>query len=326
MKRVQRSDALVKIRKTVVGSFPKLANQIDEALKKAIDIQLRSGIEIVSDGEQRADMIEYFEQIPGMARGLGELRIQSKISPPQNPSEIVKVKDFMLAKDYVKKLGKGDVAIKTAITGPITLGVTCAASGLKHYSGLTDIRLYSDLSEALEPILIELLRLGSFVQLDEPGLSAGYMAPSQALPIIHNLFDRIAGARTTPGSISIHVCGSLKRLPKLFEGLLEFNLDVVSLAFSGRTEHENADLISEALFESARKRLGVGCTPVSALNVEGVENVEQIYRRIRTIVDKVGERNIAYAHPDDGFKSTPLEVSELVLQRFSQAVDRCSLQ
>lgn len=314
----------MKIGKTVVGSFPKLPVDVEESIKTVIDIQLRNGIGIVSDGEQRADMIAYFEQMPGLTRGPTGVTVSSKISPPEDPSVLAKVSDFLLAKNYLRKIGKETVPIKTAVTGPITLGVTCAASGLKYYSGFNDEALYRDLSEALESVAAKLLQLGSYVQLDEPGLSAGYMAPSKALAILRELFDNIESSKKSPGSVSIHVCGSLVKMPSLLEGLLELNLDVVSLAFSGSTEEQNLNLISEGLFKDSGKRLGLGCTEASAVQKSDVESGEQIYRRIRSIADRVGSNNIAYAHPDCGLKGATLDVSELILQRLSEAVDLCN--
>jgi methionine synthase II (cobalamin-independent) len=310
------------LRKTVVGSFPRLPFEIDQAIRAVIDLQLHAGMDIVSDGEQRADMITYFEDIPGLSRCAKGLAVNSKISAPQNPLEVAKVKDFITAKDYLRRLGREGIFLKTAVTGPVTLGFTCATAGLKHYSGLLDERLYIDLSEALEPVITTLLNLGSYVQIDEPGLSAGYIDPSLVMPILRGLFSHVSTKRRFAGSVSIHVCGGLGRSHKIMKGLLELDVDVLSLAFSGPTERSNLDLISESLLEGSGKRLGVGCTPVSITEKEAVEDARDICLRIKKICDKVGRRNVAYAHPDCGLRGTSLEVSELILQRFSEGVDR----
>lgn len=310
------------LKKAVIGSFPRLPLDIDKAIRAIVDLQLRTGMEIISDGEQRADMITYFEEIPGLGRGAKGLVVDSKIVPPGEPLDLVKVKDFILTKDYLRKLGRADIALKTAVTGPITLGVTCAAAGLRYYSGLRDQRLYRDLSEALGPVIAALLNLGSYVQIDEPGLSAGYMDPSVAFPILRDLLNHVRTSKKAVGSLSIHVCGRLDRSLKILKGLLELDLDVVSLAFSGPVERSNIDLLSESLLEGSGKRLGVGCTPASITQKEAVEKAEDIYQRIRGVCDKVGRKNVAYAHPDCGLKGIPFEVSELILQRLSEAVDR----
>jgi methionine synthase II (cobalamin-independent) len=82
------------------------------------------------------------------------------------------------------------------------------------------------------------------------------------------------------------------------------------------------NLISESLFKDSGKKLGVGCASVTALQQDQVEDADQIYHRIRNVADKAGERNLAYAHPDCGLRGVPLEVSELILHRLSEAVTR----
>ncbi|MBS7623013.1 hypothetical protein KEJ39_04985, partial [Candidatus Bathyarchaeota archaeon] len=68
------------LRKTVVGSFPRLPFGIDQAIRAVIDLQLQAGMDIVSDGEQRADMITYFKEIPGLGRCAKGLAVDTKIS------------------------------------------------------------------------------------------------------------------------------------------------------------------------------------------------------------------------------------------------------
>ncbi|MGB6679702.1 MAG: hypothetical protein WBF08_00080, partial [Candidatus Bathyarchaeia archaeon] len=192
------------LKKTVIGSFPKLQMPIEEAIQKIIDLQLRKKIDIISDGEQRTDMITYFQDIPGLITAPKGLSIGSKITPPEDASKTLKIQDFRYAQNYLKELKIDNVFLKTAITGPITLGLTCATSGLKYYSGFNDLKLYQDLSEALRPVISELLRQGSFVQLDEPGLSAGYMEPKKALDILENLISQVSNEKRYSGALSVH--------------------------------------------------------------------------------------------------------------------------
>lgn len=78
---------------------------------------------MVSDGEQRTDIINYFN-----------LR---------------------------------DVKVKVSITGPITLGFACAYTGVEHYNGMRDMRLYSDFASALKPLATAIAKTGCYVQIDE---------------------------------------------------------------------------------------------------------------------------------------------------------------
>jgi methionine synthase II (cobalamin-independent) len=309
------------LKKTVIGSFPKLQIPIEEAIKKIIDLQLRNKIDIISDGEQRTDMITYFQDIPGLTSAPKGLSVGSKITPPEDPSKTLKVRDFQYAQNYVRELKINNVFLKTAITGPITLGLTCATSGLKYYSGFNDQKLYQDLSEALRPVISKLLRQGSFVQLDEPGLSAGYMEPIKALEILENLIRQVSHEKEHPGALSVHICGSLERSPKLLEGLLKLNdLDVVSLGFSGPKEQRNVKLISKSLFHE-KARLGIGCVYNLAINENDVDETQKILERINEISSRIGNENIAYAHPDCSLRNVTPAVAEFILERLSQAVD-----
>jgi methionine synthase II (cobalamin-independent) len=309
------------LKKTVIGSFPKLQIPIEEAIKKIIDLQLRNKIDIISDGEQRTDMITYFQDIPGLITTPKGLSIGSKITPPEEPSKTLKIQDFKYAQNYLKELKIDNIFLKTAITGPITLGLTCATSGLKYYSGFNDLKLYQDLSEALRPVISELLRQGSFVQLDEPGLSAGYMEPIKALAILENLINQVSHEKEHPGALSVHICGSLERSPKLLEGLLKLNdLDVVSLGFSGPKEQRNVKLISKSLFHE-KGRLGIGCVYNLAINENDVDETQKILERINEISSRIGNENIAYAHPDCSLRNVTPAVAEVILERLSQAVD-----
>ncbi|MFC1506957.1 hypothetical protein ACFLQ6_07800 [Thermoproteota archaeon] len=309
------------LKKTVIGSFPKLQMPIEEAIKKIIDLQLRNRIDIISDGEQRTDMITYFQDIPGLISAPKGLSVGSKITPPEDASKTLKIRDFRYAQNYLKELKIDNVFLKTAITGPITLGLTCATSGLKYYSGFNDLKLYQDLSEALRPVISELLRRGSFVQLDEPGLSAGYMEPIKALDILENLISQVSHEKEHSGALSVHICGSLERSPKLLEGLLKLNdLDVVSLGFSGPKEQRNIKLLSKSIFHEKAK-LGVGCVYNLAINENDVDENQEILERINEISSRIGKENVVYAHPDCSLRNVTPNVAEFILERLSEAVD-----
>ncbi|MBS7628730.1 hypothetical protein KEJ23_01965, partial [Candidatus Bathyarchaeota archaeon] len=61
---------------------------------------------------------------------------------------------------------------------------------------------------------------------------------------------------------------------------------------------------------------------ISPTRESDVDSEDNIYSRLRTISGIVGCGNIAYAHPDCGMRNTPMNVSKIILQRLSMAVDR----
>ena len=168
--------------RAVVGSFPSFDNDIETSILHIIDLQLKYGIEVISPGEQRYDMIAYFSEVlPGLKHEGSKSFIIGRIQPPEDLNKFEKFKDFKLVKNYLEQSGKTG-KIKVTITGPITLGFTCAATlnphrgiSIEPYKNIIDTNLYEDVSNALQPIASEFQKKGAMVQIDEPGFSAGYI-------------------------------------------------------------------------------------------------------------------------------------------------------
>jgi methionine synthase II (cobalamin-independent) len=303
---------------TVVGSLPRLAARIDDSIKEAVNLQVRLGYSIVSDGEQRADMISYFESLPGLARISNEIVVSGRIEPFEDPDEFVKVRDYRFVKDYLATL-KADVQVKTSLTGPVTLGFTCAARSLGvYYRSIDDERLYSDLAQAIKPIMIRLLELGSLVQIDEPGISAGYLAPEFAVSILRRLFDDLPEDVYAQRKVSLHTCGSLNQ--RLVSNLLRVEVPILSVALSGAEGLMNLHFLPRKLLTQHRKALGAGCVPVTFSDTQSVDTSHKISLRISEILDSVGAENVAYIHPNCGLRNLPRDVAETILLNLSQAV------
>ena len=112
------------MKSTVVGSFPvevkkasstknKLLNALGaydpfkESIKDSVIAQLDAGVDIISDGQVRGDMVSIFtEYIPGMKIEDGNTFIVSKI---RNPTQEISIKDLQFAKKVMKEYygGKG---------------------------------------------------------------------------------------------------------------------------------------------------------------------------------------------------------------------------
>ena len=169
----------MRIEKTVVGSFPKTDSPLEKGIREIVDLQLYYGIDVITDGELRSNMIQYFEQIPGLERLSDGLRIVGKIEPMEGDKidGFYKIIDYKTVKSILENLGKESVKIKISITGPMTLGTLCAStdieSTLEHYDLDDEEALYSDFSRALLPLAERALDIGAYVQIDEPLLSTG---------------------------------------------------------------------------------------------------------------------------------------------------------
>ena len=175
------------IERTVIGSFPRQLDSYSliKDIRKVVDLQLAYDIDIITDGEQRGGMIEYFEQIPGLGKTDGSLKIVGKIRPMDNLDNFHKFFDYKMVKSYLASRNREDIKVKITLTGPITLGFTCAFGGIRHYKNYRDERLYSDLSEALIPLAEKSLDIGGHLQIDEPGVSGRYVSPKFARKFLY---------------------------------------------------------------------------------------------------------------------------------------------
>ena len=125
---------------TVVGSLPVEKNKpsnfkdkilnifgaydpFKNAIQNAVFTQLDAGVDIISDGQTRGDMISQFSKyIPGMKIENNSTFIVSKIKKPINE---ITVKDLLFAKKLIKKYYPNNVPeaknIKGIVTGPSTI-------------------------------------------------------------------------------------------------------------------------------------------------------------------------------------------------------------
>jgi len=307
----------------VVGSFPKSKNPLEDAIREVVDLQLRYDIDIVTDGELRGNMIQYFDQIPGLERSGEGLRIAGKVEPAgrDEVDAFTKIEDYRLVKSILKTMGKEHVKAKVEITGPMTLGTICAStdveSTVKHYDLEEEEVLFSDFSSALLPVVNRALEIGAYVQIDEPLLSTGQVSVESARKILKAFASHLPSSSIDEGKVLCHVCGSIKSVAGLYDVLLSLGIPVLSLGFSGEKERDNFDVISRASFEEHGKKLGAGF--ISNISAEEESVVFARYKRIEEIV---GRENIRYVHPDCGFRLTPPEKVRTILERMKTVADK----
>ena len=310
------------IKKAAVGSLPRLDDSLEKSIEKAINIQLRHGLDVITDGEQRSDMIGYFEQIPGLTRSDGKVGVSGRIRRPIHVEESHKLKDFSFARKCLRDKGNEDVGLKVEVTGPTTLGFTCATTKLKGYKSVADLELYRDLASALRPLIDELLRLDAYVQIDEPGLSAKFLDPVQAITLINEIVKDLKYFERGKGRLSVHVCGDVTKTAGLFSLLIGLDVDILSLAFGGKVEGRNLELLSDEKFIKSKKQLGFGCLSVTSPTIDSIEPVQEVVELLNKGVRKVGFEKLAYVHPNCGFRNTPLDVTEEILSRMKVSVEQ----
>jgi 5-methyltetrahydropteroyltriglutamate--homocysteine methyltransferase len=309
------------IETTVVGSFPKFEGSLDEAIKKVVKLQLDCGIDVISDGEQRGSMISYFEQLSGLEKTMGSLRIVSKVGPIEDDLDSFhKIVDYKRIKTILEDFGRDDVKVKVTFTGPVTLGAICALTDMQSaekYYDLVDRReLYFDFAYALLPLVLRALELGALVQIDEPLLSTGSIELGFVKEVLQDFFEELPASYVSDERVSIHVCGSIKRVFGLFDILLGLPVFVLSLGFSGEKERENMKIISKERLEDNSKKLGVGF--ISNIEVEDQKNIKDRYFEIEK---RIGKENIKYLHPDCGFALISIDKVKQILKNMRAAAD-----
>ncbi len=133
------------------------------SIEEAVKDQLAAGIDMVSDGQVRADMITLFaNNIGGMRSDRGRSLIVGKVT---KPLKSIAARDITLTKAIVGTKAK----VKGIITGPATMAaMSSLGKGVAYRSNL-DPRLLEDMAAALRFEAQQLVRAGAdAIQVDEP--------------------------------------------------------------------------------------------------------------------------------------------------------------
>jgi 5-methyltetrahydropteroyltriglutamate--homocysteine methyltransferase len=280
---------------TVVGSYPvvkgsglkSLFDPLHAAVETAVADQIGAGIDIISDGQVRGDMIGAFAaQLPGI-RGQ---EVFGKIQPAAGP---ITTGDTRYALSKAPK-------VKGIITGPSTL-----AHGLHlstpMYRNKEELAL--DLAAALIVEAKSLEAAGvTLLQIDEPILSTGIAD----LAIGKQAVDIITTSVRIP--TCMHVCGNLGNV---LDEILKFNVNVLDFEFSNN--QANLDILSRR--DLAGKMLGYGCVDSSS---EEVETVQQIKKRIEKGVEYFDPK-ILLIDPDCGMRMRSRESAYWKLKNMCEA-------
>ena len=281
---------------TTIGSLPVLSREPQEAILKSVELQRAHGIELLTDGEQRADMLSLYESLPGVRAEGGVPRIVGRIRPPEDPAEFSKIRDL----DFLLRTFPG-LSFKVSLTGPTTFAFSCASSGAgPAYKGAADPALHDDLAEAIRAIAHEVASRGVELQLDDPILSQGMRDYGPSLALIDAIASEVPRSRAT-----LHVCGGLRRGNVLAALLSLRNVSTLNLAFAGLMERENGTLLQTGSLEDRDMYLGVGCVAVQVSRVEEVMTPSDVASLLQKVSSRVGPDRLRYVLPDCGLRATP---------------------
>ncbi|MCK9150828.1 methionine synthase [Methanobacterium alcaliphilum] len=315
---------------TVVGSYPahpqapksfgdkllKFIGSYDQykpSISLAVSDQLKAGIDLVSDGQVRGDMVEIFARhIPGMIVEEGTCKIKGKINPPvqsigsddlkfalkilKNTLNQLNI-DPNLNNDLINKKG-----VKGIITGPTTMVYSSRIEGF--YDPSKKDKAVLDMASALKKEAQFLETSGaSVIQLDEPFISTGLVNMGTAKKAV----EIISKDLSIP--VALHVCGDVEQV---FSKILKFNVDIVDCEFAGIPH--NIDLLeSQSSFNN--KKIGFGCLDTKK---ESVETIGSILTLLKKGADIIGVENMLI-DPDCGMRMLPRDAAFSKLKNMVEA-------
>ncbi len=299
------------MRSTVVGSYPvelkeasgfkdKLLKSVGaydpfkESIKHAVFSQLDAGVDIISDGQVRGDMVSSFSKfIPGFKIEDGNTYIVSKI---RNPTGEISVSDLLYAKKLIKEYYNGDVpegkGIKGIITGPSTIIHSSRITSFYKNKDDAIIDLAHSLKKEVDAIEKKVKPV--YIQVDEPFLSTGMVNMKVAREAIEILHDGLS----IP--LAMHVCGTLEGA---YKDIANFDVDILDFEFAGN--NVNLDLLEKNIKLFEGKKIGFGCIDSAKNEVDSKDKTQEL---ISKGVDIIGKDNILL-DPDCGLRRAPMDVA-----------------
>jgi 5-methyltetrahydropteroyltriglutamate--homocysteine methyltransferase len=268
---------------TVIGSYPLKYDKLGkDAILQSVQDQLDAGIDLVSDGQTRYDMIQYFARtIEGYSFDAKSF-INGKIG--RGIPDI-----FVSDLEVVKTLTPH---VKGTITGPVTLVFSSRIKAV--YQGFRDERVYMDTAQALLEIAQALEKNGAeWINIDEPYLSVG--AP---MDIAKKAIESIALNLKVP--VALHVCG---KIVSIIDKLLD--LQGVTLLSHGFMGEANTEVLNSPKLIASDKMLGLGCVDTKKSRVEDVEEIAGL---IKTGLKTIPANRMAI-HPDCGLRSLDRQIA-----------------
>ncbi|HEX8033922.1 MAG TPA: hypothetical protein VF510_08755 [Ktedonobacterales bacterium] len=272
---------------TVSGSYPSGGLPPRRAIQRAVEDQIAAGVDLISDGQMRGDMISAFAgRIPGFE--LADDGVWEVVAALDLPDSPITVSDYAFARG----LAGGRAELKGVVTGPITLALSCRVTSAAPYTSTDDPALILRLSEILAHEVAALVAAGArVVQVDEPilgaalGTGTGQISPELA-------HDALRDLAAIPRMPALHVCGDIRAIAS------ELLILPFSLLDIENTRVANLAAIDPDQLEFATVKIGVGVIDTQSAEVELVETVRARVRAALTALP--GDR--LWLSPDCGLR------------------------
>lgn len=314
------------MKSTVVGSFPasesapsnfkdKLLNSFGsfdpfkQAIKDSVIAQLDAGVDIISDGQVRGDMVSIFTKyIPGMKIEEGNTFIVSKI---RNPTQEISINDLKYAKKVMSDYYNGNIpegcGVKGIITGPNTIIHSSRIQGFYKNKEDAIIDLAHSLKHEVDAIAKKVEPV--YIQIDEPFLSTGMVEMKTAREAVGIIKDGLE----VP--LGMHVCGILS---DAFKDISKFNVDILDFEFAGN--NVNLGVLEKNASLLGNKKVGFGCVDSSVNEVDDINDVDEL---VKKAIEIVGKDNLLL-DPDCGLRRAPKDVAFEKLRLMNEIKEKYS--
>jgi 5-methyltetrahydropteroyltriglutamate--homocysteine methyltransferase len=290
---------------------------VRDAVRLAIDDQVRAGADIITDGEmQRVDFnLGFYDRLQGV-RALPPARRWGVPAHDQRAKywcvePITAPRGLGLVDEYRRLRQWTDVPVKMPVPGPYTLA-GCLQGGDTY-------RDRHDITEALLPIvnreMQELVEAGvNFIQLDEPSFACHPNQPERFVDVITRT---VAGVRA---KISMHMCFGNYRgravgwrsYQPLFPHVTRVPIQQLALEFASR-EMAEIELVRQI---QPPMELAVGLVDVKNTWIEPPELVAE---RLRLTLQHIEPERV-HVTPDCGFSQTARFIAQRKLASMVEGV------
>jgi 5-methyltetrahydropteroyltriglutamate--homocysteine methyltransferase len=286
---------------TAVGSYPSGDLAPRRAVQRAVEDQIAAGIDLISDGQARADIISLFAAgIPGFRQardGVWEL-----VAAPDLPSEPLVAADYLLA----RLLAKDRATVKGVVTGPVTMALSTRMLPGTPYDSNSDPQFILRLAGILAREAAALVAAGAeIVQLDEPMLPEAIQNGLDVDLAEQALRDVTA---IIPFSI-LHLCADVR--PVAYELLA---MPIAALSVAG-AHYDLLSAFDADDLESAGTRLIYGCVDTQAAAPEPRQIIQD---RIERAVERLGADRL-WLSPDCGLRLHSREDAQTLLGDLADA-------
>jgi 5-methyltetrahydropteroyltriglutamate--homocysteine methyltransferase len=251
-------------------------------IEKCVRDQIDAGIDIVSDGQTRSDMLRIFTRKIPFIRDLDNVLLVSDRIRRTIP---------MILDDLRFVIGRlpRQTQTKGILTGPYTLASSCEFSSDAYRD---QGELAFDFAKALNREAREIAELAresgkiAYIQIDEPMFSQNM--PGYAEDLLASVTDGVEM------QFALHVCGDVK---KIFERLIRTQVQILDLEFFG-----NPDLLDFVSGYDFNQKLAYGCVDNKSEYADAADSVERIQERIEKALRILGEDRLIIK-PDCGFRN-----------------------